>query len=423
MTPPHRTEPTIEQIIRRESTRLTAALVGQLGTEQLALAEDVAQDAMLAALSTWHAEALPSNPSAWLRRVAKNRAIDILRRKGKETDIDFLTESVPQLQVDADDSIHSVEDAELRLLYLSCHPSLSPQDQVVLCLHLATGFTANDISKLLLKPRSTVAQRLVRLKQRLRNENALTSLSNAAIADRTGTVLRALYLMFCAGYLPASGDRLMRDDIVFQSLRLAGLVANNDRHLDEGMRADASALCALFCLQSSRQSARERDGRLIVLAEQDRTLWDRELIQQAMAYLAASQKTENISRYHIEAAIALEHASAASFAETNWDRIALLYEQLEIGTQSSVVSISAALATLYQGRSELALAKLCALQDEPSMQHYPPYYAALAEVLKATNSKDQARAALRRARDLQDNQVLRDFLDVRYALDDDIVAI
>ena len=411
MTPPAKADATIERTIRRESARLKAALIAHLGTHQFALAEDVAQDAMLAALTNWQAD-MPEQPGAWLRRVAKNRAIDILRRRAREAPIEWAGE--PAGPLDTPD-FHGVEDAELRLLYLSCQPGMPAQDQVVLALHLAAGFTAADIATLLTRPRSTVAQRLVRLKRKLRSSGPLTELTADAVGARTDVVLRVLYLMFCAGYLPASGNLLVREDIVAEALRLAELLAQGGWCGDADLQADANALCALFCLQASRLGARAQQDGFVPLSRQNRQLWDEALLARASAYVIASQQTERVSRYHLETAIAVEHASATSFEATRWDRISLLYAQLEQLTSSPVVTVSSALATCYADHPDEALARLEKIAHDPAMGHYPPYFAALAEVHERLGQTTEAQAASRRAGELQGNDVLRAHIDARYA--------
>ncbi|XOV84431.1 MAG: RNA polymerase sigma factor [bacterium] len=405
MTRPQKTEHEIHRIIRRESAQLKAALVAHLGPDQLALAEDVAQEAILTALKNWQQQDVPDKPGAWLKRVARNRAIDVLRRRARETPIDLADEPVMPI---SEPGFLNPEDAELRMLYLSCHPAISPQDQAILCLNLVAGFTAGQISRLLIKPRQTIAQRLVRLKKKLRQQHDLTELHADAIPHRNASVLRALYLMFCAGYLPPDGDQLFLADVVGEALRLAELVA-------ERGDPNASALCALFCLQSSRFEAREKEGMFIPLSQQDRSLWDQALLQRALYHLKRSQNTHTIGRYHIEAAIALEHANAVDFNSTDWSHIAALYQQLERMTESPIVTVSAALANLYMGEPTRALAQLERVEKIPSMTRYPAFFAALAEVCMATGDLDKADAAQKRARQLQANDVLKTYLDERYA--------
>lgn len=409
MTPPLKTDDAIAHIVRREGTRLRASLVASLGNHQLALAEDVTQEAILKALQTWQHRDVPRNPGAWLRRVAMNCAIDTLRRRARETNqVDewpkVFGDEHPEEQTDE----HAVEDAELRLLLLACHPVLSVRDQVILSLQLGAGFTAKEIASLLLQPTAAVAQRLVRLKRRLRDETPpeqITELSAPSLDARLPSLLQVLYLMFCAGYFPTRGELLMRDELMGEALRLAELVA---KHWPE--RSEVSAMCALFHLQLTRRRARECDGKLVPLPSQDRALWDQAHLERAMAYLALSKDADELTRYHLEAAIALEHATSMAFEETGWSRIVAMYQQLHKMTASPVMAVSAALATHYGGDSAAALRQLDALSASPALAGYAPYYVALAEVSRAVGEDERAAAAVARAESLAQNDVVRAYL-------------
>jgi RNA polymerase sigma-70 factor, ECF subfamily len=406
LTPHPRINPTIDSLVRREGARLTAALISFLGTQELALAEDVAQDALLSALQTWNPDDLPAHPRAWLRRVAMNRAIDALRRRQKEqdgSDLDLIA-APPELEE------YAIPDPELRLLALSCHESLKSEDQVILSLNLGAGFTTRHIARLLLRQPEAVAQRLVRLKRILRAQPELTELPESdALRHREASILRVIYLMFCAGYLPVSGDKPIQLDIMQEATRLAESAAA----LFEDS-ADASALCALLCLQSSRWETRERDGSLLPLAEQNRSNWDHDLIRRGMAYLVASRNTSAPGRYHLEAAIAAEHATAASYAETNWLRIHELYVLLEQITLSPVVSVSTSIAAGNAGYPDQALAMLKQLEAHPALQHYPPFFSALEEAHRSLGNQAEADAAHHKASALQQNSAVRNFLDEKY---------
>ena len=407
MTRPQKTEEksedTIDSLVRRESTRLTAALVNFLGTQELALAQDVVQDALLTALQTWDPHHLPDHPGAWLRRVAMNRAVDVLRRRQREMPgVELHETAAPDLL-----ERYVIPDPELRLLALSCHQSLKTEDQIILALNLGAGFSTRHIARLLLRQPEAVAQRLVRLKRVLRAEPELTELPvDHTLLSREPAILRVIYLMFCAGYLPVSGNRPAQLDSMQEATRLAECAAALFTN-----SADAHALCALLCLQSSRWETREHSGNLVPLSEQDRSRWDQGLIQRGMGHLVASKDTASPGRFHLEAAIAAEHATASHYNATNWPRIHELYLMLEEVTQSPVASVSTSVAALYAGFSNEALARLEALADHPALQGYAPYFAALEEVYLKLGRQREAAIAHRKATDFQQNAAVRNFLD------------
>lgn len=395
----------IDLIIRRENARLLATLVKHLGPHQFALAEDVAQDAMLSAFQSWQKSSVPQHPGAWLRRVAINRAIDVLRKNAR---LDPLSEGQEPLETLDTPEFHDVDDPELQLLLMACHESLSDEDQIILSLHLVGQFTARDISKLILKPKPTIAQRLVRLKQKLRDDDSLGVLQTTALEDKADAVLRSMYLMFCAGYLPSRGDQLVRRDIVSEVLRLATLVTEH-----QPKNGAACALLALLLFQTSRMDAREHNGQLIPLQEQDRTLWDESRIELGMHYLQESRQSSLVSRYHIEAAIAAQYATTRDLSRINWPQLAALYEQLEVLTGSPIVGVSSALTLMFSGKLDLAEKKLTALAHDHAVNRYSGYYVALAEVSHRSGDHNAAQAARENAIALQENTIVRAFMDDR----------
>ena len=375
----------LERLARTQRRRLVADIVAKLGVKRLEMAEDVVQDAVIAAMQSWPYKGMPDNPGAWLNRVARNKAYDRLRREGREQSITNNDESdSEQLPLDtaavqqAADTRHGqfygaqVDDPELKLIFLCCHGDLGEEDRLMLTLKVVSGFTARDIAAVFLKKEAAVGQRLARAKRKLRaledalegegNTDGLSDLSRFAVQARLNTVLKVIYLMFALGYAPQRGDSLVQQDVALEALRLAEvLVAAR-----ETAQPAAHALAALLNLQASRFAARlgpdtassALGGGLVLLRDQNRALWDHNLMKRGMVHLAAAQSGETLSRYHLEAGIAAAHATAKHFADTDWAGICALYARLEAMTKSPVVAVNACVAQAFGGAPEKAFLKL-----------------------------------------------------------------
>ncbi len=360
----------LDLLTRRERARLIAGLVAQLGREHLELAEDVAQAALLAALSLWPYRGIPDHPAAWLATVARNKAIDRLRRAGRERPYDAA--------LDAREDGEQIETAEneLELVYLSCHSSLGELDRLTLTLRIVSGFTAREIAQIFLTSEAATAQRLSRAKRKLRTINPGSDLTAFERHARQPSALKVVYLMFSVGYAPRSGDRLIRRDLIEEALRL--IEALEARAPEDG---DIHALAALLCFQASRLDAREdAAGNPILLADQDRSRWNRALIRKGLGHLDASRGSAQPSRYHIEAGIAAAHATAPSFEACDWGTIVRYYDVLETAVRSPVVTINACVARAFAGAPEAALAVLDTLAADVTLRDYTPLHIARAEI-------------------------------------------
>ncbi len=380
----------IVRIARRERGRLVGNLVARLGGAELELAEDVAQDALLQAMSTWTFRGLPENPAAWLARVAYNRAIDKLRRSKREIPY---AEHADDRNSDAVTGFSSeIEDPELRLIFLCCHARLRELDQLVLTLKVVSGFAVREIAGVFLASEDAIGQRLARAKRKLRSapEDIDRPPTRFDIESRMNTALKVIYLMFSVGYSPKSGDALIRRDIAEEALRLAVCLAEQP-----GISTPpARALAALLCLQASRLDAREAaDGSLILLREQERGRWNRDRIVQGLAFMQAAQDGESLSRYHLEAGIAAAHAAAPSWDECDWGAIARYYELLLDMVYSPVIAVNASVAQAMRGEPDLALETLDLLANERTLSGYAPYFAARAEVLRMLGRESDAAEA------------------------------
>ncbi len=399
----------LERLARRERGRLVALLVGKLGPARMEMAEDVVQDAVVAAMAAWPYKGMPDNPAAWLNRVARNKAYDRLRKEGREQPwLEEVSDRPgPESQDQQKDQTHGqlfgarITDPELKLIFLCCQPQIAPEDQLMLTLKVVSGFTARDIGALFLKKEAAVGQRLARAKRKLRSyEAAQTGASitdgpsRFEVRERLPTVLKVIYLMFSLGYAPRRGAVLVLRDVAEEALRLAMAVAD----ARETASADANALAALLVFQASRFDARaDADGGVVLLRDQNRALWNRDLINMGFSYLKAAQTAVKLSRYHLEAAIAAAHASAPDFAATNWQQLLGVYANLEAMTGSPVVAVNACVAEAFSGAPEAAFLKLEALAKHERLHDYAPYHIARGELLRMLKRPTDAAACFKAA--------------------------
>ncbi len=382
----------LERLARSERRRLVADLVSKLGSARLEMAEDVVQDAVIAAMASWPYKGMPDNPGAWLNRVARNKAYDRLRREGRENPLPE-GDALPGMPQSANehtsqaDEAHGrffgarITDPELKLIFLCCQPSIAVEDQLMLTLKVVSGFTAHDVAALFLKKDAAVGQRLARAKRKLRalDDGLTEGPSRFELKDRLPVVLKVIYLMFSLGYAPRRGQELILRDVAEEALRLALVVAS----ARDTASPSAHALAALLSFQASRFDARVgTDGKLVLLRDQNRALWDRGLVRQGFQHLQLAQSGDHLSRYHLEAAIAAGHASAPTFPETDWQQILALYEKLEAMTGSPVVAINACVAEALAGAPEEAFLKLEALARHQQLADYAPYHIARGELLR-----------------------------------------
>ncbi|WP_136707610.1 RNA polymerase sigma factor [Agromyces sp. H66] len=368
------TRAAIEAVWRLESTRLIAALVRIV--RDVALAEDVAQDAIVAALAAWPATGIPDNPGAWLMTTAKRRAIDVFRARARHDQAAArlahdLAESVDE---DPTAGIDHVEDDVLRLMFICCHPALTPEAQTTLTLKLVAGLSTREIARAYLAPEATVAQRVSRAKRTLAEAGAaIEEPSGDERAERLGTVLGVVYLLFNEGYSATEGEDWTRPALCDEAVRLGRILTA----LVPG-DPEVLGLAALMELQSSRLAARaDADGEPILLDAQDRERWDAtrirrglELLARADALVAADGPDAEPGPNVLQASIAAEHARATSVDDTDWARIAALYERLGRRTGSPVVELNRAVALGRANGPEAGLALLDQLADLPALRGY-----------------------------------------------------
>lgn len=389
-------ERTLERLVRRQRGRLIAGLVSRFGNHDLELAEDVAQDAIETALRVWPYEGIPDNPEGWLFRVARNRAIDHLRKAARSDSFDPPLHDEGARDAEPDGVVVSgVRDPELRLIFLACHPELGEIDRIALTLRIVGGFSAKEIGSLFLSTESAMAQRLSRSKRRLRALGPARVAAPTAfeLAARLNSVLKVVYLTFSVGYAPRSGERLIRRDVADEAVRLAVTLADPPATKGPG----SSALAALLCLQASRLDAREDDhGHPVLLEDQDRSRWDRALIDRGLGYLHDAMTGESPSRYHLEAGIAACHVLAPSWEQTDWGAILESYRALEALTGSPIVRINRCVAQAFAGDPSGSLEHLDALPSG-SLADMGPLHIARAEILRRLDRTEEATECYRRA--------------------------
>ena len=383
----------VDAVWRRDSAGMLGVLARRLG--DLDRAEEALQEAVAEALTAWRGE-VPANPGGWLVTTAWRKAVDALRR-----------EAVAQAKVDRlDPPAPPTDDDRLALIFACCHPALARPEQVALTLQAASGLTAEEIAVAFLVPTATMAQRLVRAKRRLREARvSFAPPDAAAAAERLPAVLAVVYLVFNEGYLAHS--RAVRRDLAREGLELA-------RQLDRLLpgETEVAGLTALLELHEARAAARfDEQGRLVRLADQDRQLWDRGLIERAIDRLTAAMARGRLGPYQLQAAIASQHALAATFATTDWAAIRGLYDTLLRLQPSPVVRLNRAVATRYAIGPNAALAEVDTLVDE--LPDYRLVFAIRAELLRELGREEEARDALARALALATNPAERELLALR----------
>jgi RNA polymerase sigma factor (sigma-70 family) len=371
----------VDHFFRREAGKMVAYLSRIVGLGRLDLAEDVVQDALCRALESWSIGGLPDNPSAWLMRVARNRAIDLLRRDHQLRDFTpelthllRLREALPGEEAAFE---REIRDDQLRMMFSLCHPELSSEARVTLILKTLCGFSVSEIAHALLVGEDSVEKRLGRARKLFRVSGRLVELSNPSeIAPRLEAVHQAIYLLFNEGYHGSSAETTVRQDLCFEAIHLTLLLGEHP----EGDRPKTHALLALLCFHAARLAGRlDDDGGLIQLEMQDRSLWDHDLIGRGFVALGRSATGSELSEYHLEAAIASLHCAAATYAATDWPQILELYDSLLRLRPSPIVALNRAIALGMTKGPEAGLAALATLRDAERLRDYPFYPAARGE--------------------------------------------
>jgi RNA polymerase sigma factor (sigma-70 family) len=407
----------IDHLFRRESGRMVAVLTGLFGVHNFTLAEDAVQDAFCRAIEVWKFKGTPDNPSAWLMAIAKNRALDVLRRQRTARtyapEFGHLLESEWTLApvVEEQFSETAIKDGVLRMMFSCCQPRLPEEAQVGLVLHILCGFSVGEVASAFVSTHAAVEKRITRSKKILAESKRLFDIANATeFAERLSAVQRALYLLFNEGYHGASPEAAVRSEVCREAMRLTALLIEHPL----GKTPATYALAALMCLNAARLPAKvDSLGNLSSLFHQDRARWDQKLIGEGLALLELSAAGPELTGYHIEAAIAATHARAARAEDTDWPGIVSLYDNLLKLHPSPVVALNRAIAVAQSEGAERGLHEIAAIAGLDRLTKYPFYPATLGELELRSGRKDAARKQFIIALALGRNGMEKRFLEQR----------
>jgi RNA polymerase sigma-70 factor (ECF subfamily) len=408
-----------DHLFRREWSRLVAAVTRIFGMRNLALAEDVVQDAFCRAIEVWRFTGVPDNPAAWLMATAKNRALDRLRRErtaqrfGPELsrwieNEATLTPAVEELLGPA-----AIKDDELRMMFSCCHPALAQEAQIALVLHILCGFSVEEIANALVSGRAAIAKRVTRAKKTLaETEHLFDVTSPSEFAARMPAVQHVLYLLFNEGYHGASPISAVRSELCREAMRLSARLVEHPL----GATPSTYALSALMCLNAARLPARlSAAGQLNSFESQNRELWDRNLLGEGLKLLEMSAAGRELSEYHVEAAIAATHARSSGAQDTDWSAIVSLYDTLMGLRPSPIVALNRAIAIAQRDGPERGLEELEKIADRDRLANYPFLPGAQAELELRLGRRTEAKQHFTAALNLARNPMERQFLASRIA--------
>jgi RNA polymerase sigma factor (sigma-70 family) len=407
----------VDHLFRREAGKMVSYLTRLFGLSRLSLAEDVVQDALCQALQSWSLHGLPDNPSAWLMRVARNRAIDLVRR---DSQLDELAPELTALLQLREKTLESqpdfekaIQDDQLRLMFSCCHPDLSSEVQVTLILKTLCGFSVAEIANALLANVDSIEKRLGRARKLFRESGSLAEVTDAAaFSERLEAVYQAIYLLFNEGYHGSQSETTIREDLCYEALRLALLLCEHS----QGAQPRTFALVALFCFNAARLPGRvDAEGFLIQLESQDRSTWDQPLIAQGFVYLEKSAAGNELSEFHLEAVIACLHSSAETYANTDWGRILELYDLLYQFKPTPVVALNRAIAAGNSRGPDEGLRQLESVPDLSKLKDYPFYPAAQGEFHRQAGRFPEAHHCFQTALELARNPAEAQFLQRKLA--------
>jgi RNA polymerase sigma-70 factor, ECF subfamily len=401
----------VEVVYRSESRRVLATLIRLLG--DFDIAEEALHDAFIAAVEQWARDGVPQNPRAWLVSTGRFKAIDRIRRRSRfDVSLEEVAEQIEAIPApDTGGEQGSVEDDRLRLIFTCCHPALAPDAQVALTLREVCGLTTEEIARAHLAAPATVAQRIVRAKAKIRDARVPYEIpGRSELAERVDGVLRVIYLVFNEGYLASSGEALVRQSLTAEAIRLGRLLVEL---LPE---PDAVGLLALMLLHESRHAARTSpSGEIVLLAEQDRSLWNRAQIGEAVTLVEGALATRRFGRYTLQAAIAAVHVEAPNADATDWGQIVGLYDALLRADPSPVVELNRAVALAMRDGPAAGLASIDAILGRGELADYHLAHSARADLCRRLGNRDEARKSYRKALELTRQASERRFLERRLA--------
>jgi RNA polymerase sigma factor (sigma-70 family) len=405
-----------DHLFRREAGRMVATLTRVFGVHNLALAEDVVQDAFCRALEVWKYRGMPENPSAWLMATAKNRALDVLRRQRTAQtfapELGRLLDSEWPLAPSAElFGANTIKDDLLRMMFSCCHPRLAEEVQVALILNILCGFSIVEIASAFVSSHAAIEKRITRGKKILAGSKHLFDIAAPAdVSARLPAVHRALYLLFNEGYHGASSESAVRAELCHEAMRLTAVTLDHP----SGAVPATYALSALMCLNAARLRGRvDGSGNLTSLFDQDRSLWDQSLVHEGLKLMELSASGPELTEYHLEAAIAAFHSTASRPEDTNWETIISFYDKLIAIRPSPIVALNRAIAVAQRDGPERGLKELDAIEDRDRLAEYPFYSAALGELELRRGRREIAGAHFRAALALARNPMEHRFLEKR----------
>jgi RNA polymerase sigma factor (sigma-70 family) len=355
----------VDHLFRNQAGKMIAALTRVFGIHNLQLAEDVVQEAFLKATQSWTYHQIPDNPSAWLMQVAKNRAVDILRRNQQARQ--YSKEISYKLQHEAENIIEQlfhdseISDSQLRLIFACCHPQLKPEEQIAFTLKTVSGFGTKEIARAFLTNEEAIQKRIYRAKQHIKeNDIQLEIPVGKDLVKRLETVHAVMYLLFNEGYNSSKSDELIRHDLCSEAIRLCKLLSEHKAGKDPA----TYALLSLMCFHAARfESRMDENNAIVLLAEQDRSLWDTELIRMGNYYLNLSSAGNTVTIYHVESAIAATHCNAITFIETDWNLILKLYELLMQMKPSPLIELNRCVVLAELGAVDQAVDRILSISN------------------------------------------------------------
>ena len=402
----------VDHLFRTEAGKMTAVMTRLFGFKQHEIAEDIVHDTIYQALKTWQYNQIPDNPTAWLYRVAKNKAIDYLRRENRMAEI--TSELKPLLKseytlptvVNYYFNDNEIADSQLRMMFAACHPVIPEEAQIALVLKTLCGFGVEEIARAFLSNKDSIEKRLYRAKEKIRESNIQLDVPvGHDLQMRLETVLQCIYLLFNEGYNSSTADSVIRKDLCYEAIRLCILLTENE----QSDLPETNALLALMCYNASRFDARiDNDGLIVLLQNQDRSKWNKELIQRGQYYLNISSTGTGLSTYHLEAAISSMHCSVDSFEQTNWKAILAMYNLMAERKPSPVVLLNRAIALSFAESKQAAIAEIKKLE---SLQNHYLYNAALGDLYFDIGQVHEARVfyetALQQTHSAQEQELLK----------------
>ena len=404
---------TAESVFREESGKIIATLIRLSGSFDRA--EDAVQEAFASALASWPKTGIPSNPAAWLMTTAHRKLIDQGRRertqREKEDAVRYEIEALrPASEPELETAMHLPDD-RLRLIFTCCHPALNQEGQVALTLRTLGGLSTPEIAKAFLLPEPTLAQRLVRAKRKIQEAHIPYEVpSPERLPERLVSVQTVIYLIFNEGYVATTGDQLVRTDLCAEAIRLGrvlrDLMANESENI---------ALLALMLLHDSRRAARIRDGQLVTLEEQDRSLWDQNKIAEGLDLIQSAMRRGPVGQYQVQAAIAALHSEAKTPDQTDWPQIAALYEKLFEFNASPVIALNHAVAVAMGSGLAEGLRQIEAVGASGQLDRYYLFHAAQADILRRMGRRKESAMAYGKALELATNSVEQEYLRRRLA--------